>query len=123
MFIGALMGRKGARYMNSTEIANCGFIITYSDGKMAKFNLLSLLFDVGAVSPLSDTFREAQAMTAAICRKLIPFIQQQDMSDPEESGGKDEDMAAQLEKMAQLVKEGFVTREEFEVFKKKLLGL
>ena len=126
MVAGGLSGRKDARYENRTYIKNCGFIVTYTSGDMIKFNLLELIYGLDSVGPMSDTFREAQSLTAAICNELAPFIQKDDESTPAAPAAakaEGDDIATQLQKMAELVKEGFVTREEFDVFKKKLLGL
>ena len=127
MVVGGLSGRKDARYKNVTYINNCGFIVTYTNGEMAKFNLLEIVYGKDSVSPDSDTFREAQSLTAAICNELAPFIQQKDApvktTVPAAVKTEGDDVATQLQKMAGLVKEGFVTREEFDAFKKKLLGL
>ena len=101
-------------------------IVTYTSGEMIKFNLLELIYGLDSVSPVSDTFREAQSLTAAICNELASFIQKDDEPVPETPvvvKAEGDDIATQLQKMAELVKEGFVTREEFDVFKEKLLGL
>ena len=118
MVAGGLHGRKAAIYDNVTYISNCGFIVTYKNGGMAKFNLLEIIFGIDSTSPGSDKFR--QSITAAICKELAPYLPQSSVI----AEGKQEeaDIPSQLVKMAELVKEGFVTREEFDAFKKKLLG-
>lgn len=121
MVAGGLHGRKAAIYDNITYISNCGFIVTYKNGDMAKFNLLEIIFGIDSTSPGSDMFRQAQSMTAAICKELAPYLSQ-DPVITDEKADRD-DIPTQLAKMAELVKEGFVTREEFDAFKKKLLGL
>ena len=126
MVAGGLYGRKAAVYDNVTYISNCGFIVTYSNGEMAKFNLLEIIYGVDSTSPGSDIFRQTQSLTAAICKELAPYLPQSSVVNeekPEKEKPAESDIATQLAKMAELVKEGFVTREEFDVFKKKLLGL
>lgn len=120
MVAGGMMGRKSALYENVTFLRNCGFIVTYRNGEMAKFNLLKLIYDQDSISPNNEIFQQAQSLTSAICKELAPYTIQDGTKAIETSA--ESDIATQLTKMAELVKEGFVTREEFDAFKKKLLG-
>lgn len=120
---GGLMGRKDAIYQNVSHIQRCGFIVTYIDGKMANFNLLKLMYNLDSVETASDTFREVQSLTAAICSQLSEFLPQKEQKITAEEKPETNDIATQLKKMADLVEAGFVTREEFDSYKKKLLGL
>ena len=121
MVAGGLYGRKAAIYDNITYISNCGFIVTYNDGNMEKFNLLEIIYGIDSTSPGSDIFRHTQSLAAAICNELASYLPQNSEIAEEKAVGSD--IPSQLAKMAELVKEGFVTREEFDAFKKKLLGL
>lgn len=126
MVAGGLMGRKSAQYEDVTYISNCGFIVTYQSGDLARINLLDIIFDCQSVSPTSEMFRQAQSLATAMCNELSRYIvsKKTEMGKSQSTKSNDPDnIVEQLTKMAELVKQGFLTREEYDAVKKKIIGL